>query len=222
MIIVCPKCDRRYLTNDDDFKESGRQVRCSGCGHDWYEQVKTGDTEFNEPMYAEITPTEALYKRSQKKSYRRLLVLMVMGIILAALYTQRSFLHQAFPQASHFFHMVGLDKKTSNHPLVIEKLTALYEQDDPQKKMIVMGEIKNIGEETHQIPHLIIQLKGSCQEASWMTRMLNRSNEEGATCVLEEWEHVCSEARLPPGETLKFETKPREIKSTPDVINAHF
>ena len=221
MIIVCPQCDRRYLTNDVDFKETGRHVRCSGCGHEWfYDSVIESDDA--EPLYVDVDPKHPLEKIQQKKSRKSLWALFLLMLILAGIYSERSRIYEAFPQAAKIFQLMGFEKKTGHEVLVIENLTPLYLEDDPQKDVVVMGDVRNLGEETHQIPQLTIQVKGPCQEAPWLTRLLNRSKDENASCVLDEWTHVWSEARLTPGETIKFQTQPKKVKTKIDVIEAHF
>lgn len=221
MIIVCPQCDRRYLTNDADFKEIGRNVRCSGCGHEWFYEaaVEPDDTE---PLYADVDPVHSLETVQRKKSYKPLWVLLFLGLILAGIYSERSRLYEAFPQTAKLFQLMGFEKKARHQALIIENLTPLYLEDDPHKSVVVMGEVRNMGEETHQIPQLTIQVKGPCRDAPWLTRLLNQSKDEKAACVVEEWTHVWSEARLPPGETIKFQTQPKKVKAGIDLIEAHF
>ncbi|MGN6670409.1 MAG: zinc-ribbon domain-containing protein, partial [Candidatus Nucleicultricaceae bacterium] len=136
MIIVCPQCDRRYLTNDADFKEIGRNVRCSGCGHEWFYEaaVEPDDTE---PLYADVDPVHSLETVQRKKSYKPLWVLLFLGLILAGIYSERSRLYEAFPQTAKLFQLMGFEKKARHQALIIENLTPLYLEDDPHKSVVV-------------------------------------------------------------------------------------
>src|ERR1700726_4639078 len=37
MILTCPQCATRYQVEADKFPASGRNVRCSKCGHVWHQ-----------------------------------------------------------------------------------------------------------------------------------------------------------------------------------------
>ena len=45
MILTCPLCATRYLTDGRTFMPSGRNVRCAKCGHVWFQQVGGPETE---------------------------------------------------------------------------------------------------------------------------------------------------------------------------------
>jgi predicted Zn finger-like uncharacterized protein len=221
MIIVCPKCDRRYLTNESDFTESGRDVRCSGCGHHWFHEP-TPTPEVVEPLYADINPTPFHDKPEERRSFKLLLVLIVMGLIVAGLYTGRQRIFEVFPQTAKFFQLLGFEKRQIETALVLEHMTPLYKEGEGHQLLILVGEVRNLSDETHQLPPLIIQIKGPCRDASWLARLFNNASNASGSCVIDEWSHEWSEARLPPGEVLKFETAPRVVRETAESIHSHF
>ncbi|HXP13231.1 MAG TPA: DUF3426 domain-containing protein [Stellaceae bacterium] len=54
MIVTCPACSTRYLVDERNLGATGRMVRCSQCGHSWYEAPPTG-----EPLRVDLSEPEA-------------------------------------------------------------------------------------------------------------------------------------------------------------------
>jgi predicted Zn finger-like uncharacterized protein len=54
MIVTCPACSTRYLVEERNLGATGRMVRCSQCGHSWYEAPPTG-----EPLRVDLSEPEA-------------------------------------------------------------------------------------------------------------------------------------------------------------------
>jgi predicted Zn finger-like uncharacterized protein len=54
MIVTCPACSTRYLVDEKNLGATGRMVRCSQCGHSWYEAPPAG-----EPLRVDLSEPEA-------------------------------------------------------------------------------------------------------------------------------------------------------------------
>ena len=54
MIVTCPACSTRYLVDERNLGATGRMVRCSQCGHSWYEAPPAG-----EPLRVDLSEPEA-------------------------------------------------------------------------------------------------------------------------------------------------------------------
>src|SRR5690606_22896527 len=54
MILICENCDTRFLLSASQLGPEGRRVRCSHCGHEWY-QDPPEDESFAEAM-ARVEP----------------------------------------------------------------------------------------------------------------------------------------------------------------------
>lgn len=54
MIVTCPACSTRYLVDEQNLGATGRMVRCSQCGHSWYEAPPAG-----EPLRVDLSEPEA-------------------------------------------------------------------------------------------------------------------------------------------------------------------
>jgi len=54
MIVTCPACSTRYLVDEQNLGATGRMVRCSQCGHSWYEAPPAG-----EPLRYDLSEPEA-------------------------------------------------------------------------------------------------------------------------------------------------------------------
>ena len=68
MIVTCPECSKRYSLDAKTLGQSGRQVRCASCGHEWLAQAQieldtpvknTGQAQAAEANKAEeVTPQQ--------------------------------------------------------------------------------------------------------------------------------------------------------------------
>lgn len=47
MILECPECSARYLLSASAIGESGRDVRCTKCQHQWFQEPKTPEPLFD-------------------------------------------------------------------------------------------------------------------------------------------------------------------------------
>jgi len=61
MIVTCPACSTRYLVDEQNLGATGRMVRCSQCGHSWYEAPPAGEklrVDLSEPEAPPPLPGE--------------------------------------------------------------------------------------------------------------------------------------------------------------------
>jgi len=61
MIVTCPACSTRYLVDEQNLGATGRMVRCSQCGHSWYEAPPAGEplrVDLSEPAAPPPLPGE--------------------------------------------------------------------------------------------------------------------------------------------------------------------
>lgn len=53
MIIVCPECNARYLLSGSSIGETGREVRCANCGHQWFQEPKRQEYDNTPSIFQE-------------------------------------------------------------------------------------------------------------------------------------------------------------------------
>ena len=64
MLISCTSCNSKYLVNSADLKPSGRKVKCSKCGNQWYQSLLKDDLLTDKP--AEIPLPQYSIKSNNK------------------------------------------------------------------------------------------------------------------------------------------------------------
>jgi predicted Zn finger-like uncharacterized protein len=53
MILTCPECSSRFVLPDEALGEDGRKVKCSACGHVWFQSPHEAPEVEDEPPAAE-------------------------------------------------------------------------------------------------------------------------------------------------------------------------
>jgi predicted Zn finger-like uncharacterized protein len=66
MILTCPKCKAQYTLDPDVLGASGREVRCVGCSHTWFQQPEAA--AFQQPEAEAFTPAPPEEKKSPADS----------------------------------------------------------------------------------------------------------------------------------------------------------
>jgi predicted Zn finger-like uncharacterized protein len=210
MIITCPACSRRYLTEEDSLGEKGRTVKCAACNFAWFqeasEDISSLDFLAADSSYNQQTPQRSL----KKQLFKWFVFLGFVTILSVGLYSARTNLLQTFPNLSKLYEFFGVSFYAPPTQLFIENIEVVQLDITNPAQIVIKGEIKNTSDDIQQIPALNIIIEGNCAEASWTARMVSKFKNSGVSCILDRWQHEWAETRLSPGEILKFETQPRE------------
>lgn len=208
MIITCPECDRRYMTDNQSLGDVGRDVRCVGCGHQWFqenihipEQTDVLNLGLEEP---EEENTGSILKKL-------IFVFVFLGLIVASfsfVVFKREWVMRLIPESKIIFENMGFSSKKTNLSIVMDNIATLQKTDKGVVQFFLVGDIKNIAEGIRQIPPLKVKVMGRCDAASWTSKI--EAKLKGDTeCTLDQWQHDWHETRLPAGEKLSFETQSR-------------
>jgi len=184
MILTCPSCDTRYLTEDTSFGSEGRDVRCASCGHQWHQEpVSLVDTRT--PPDQQGTDRSATGTNGVAMGW--LLLVLLVGGLAAGAYFGRGEILKRFPQTERLYALVGL----VSNPTGLEILGTSFERgqtDEGEPTLTVRGSIVNVINRDVAVPPLRISLKDAANQEIFV------------------WSKVIKIRNLAPGATASFVT----------------
>ncbi|MEO8812997.1 MAG: MJ0042-type zinc finger domain-containing protein [Caulobacteraceae bacterium] len=119
MILTCPNCATRYLTEDRQIGPAGRRVRCEACGHQWSApgapaplEPPVEDSAAAAPMFAprpfpaaRISPRVRPPARRGRAIWAAAVFVLVVGGALAF----RAEITRAWPASAVAYATVGME-----------------------------------------------------------------------------------------------------------------
>jgi predicted Zn finger-like uncharacterized protein len=184
MILTCPACSTRYLTDPVALGQTGRTVRCAKCGHSWHQMPPVEaaarlevlspsiDRPAQQPYVA--PPGGGLPARIEPKPRRRVggwlaLAAVLVLVIVAGLYLGRGRIVAAWPEAGPLYASVGLPVAPPVAGLALVDVVLTRQAIDGHDTVIVEGRILNEGDATLAVPPLIATLRDGDDQtlASW-------------------------------------------------------
>ena len=124
-----------------------------------------------------------------------LIALMIPALLVSGLYVGRQFMDRQFPDLASLYAIVGID--VNLYGLQFEEVRTVRRPQDGVPILVVEGNVRNISENTRNIPRLQFILSG-------------RNREVYA------WQDDASRPPLEPGKTVRFRTV---LASPPDVAD---
>lgn len=223
MIISCEQCHTRYLMPDHAIGPDGRRVRCTSCGHEWFQEPDEEITSFEPPQDLEPIPeavkpvpegsslpaiSEDLTPRPepQEEKVREegmwagyAAAAAVFILIAAALFALRAPLTQAWPPLYALYEMAGMAPDIAGQGLILDRISAVATRDQEGVSVLkVEGKIINLTGDKVKVPPLQTTLRG----------------DDGAS--FDSWQIAPPAAEVAPYGELAFETSypalPENIK----------
>lgn len=167
MILTCPACATRYLTDPALLGAAGRVVRCAKCGHSWM-QVPPADmprrVDVPIPPRMETAETRAQLPARLTARPRRIaggfavgllaLVAVVLAIAVGSAYLWREWIVTELPLAKGLYDLVGIRAVPLGAGLEFSNLKFERRQIDGTDSIIIEGELFNTTSEPQSVPTL--------------------------------------------------------------------
>ena len=167
MIVTCPSCSTRYMSDSSTFQPSGRAVRCAHCGHGWH-QDPPEDYSLRALPHTGAGASEDEHRAVQSASNSRKVLKMGQmagwaGLILCAVavttvgYNFRSELVRLWPQAATLYATLGVPVNTRG--VVFEQTDYDLDLRDGAPVLTVTGNIVNQTETVKTLPTIRFSLR---------------------------------------------------------------
>lgn len=212
MIVVCPKCSKRFALDETLLPPEGRQVRCTACYHVWKQLPEN-------PPFSQVPPlldftlshtTGAPHRFVKKRSkWIGTVVLLAIFIVLVnILVFGRHVIIALWPASEKGYALIGLSRNKVNHEFSIYNVTPKLYRRGNIDMLVISGNIKNTSTQARPVSSLKIKILGA-------------GPQEKAPLV-DHWEHDLSTTYLLPGEIISFETAPRPKATEGKTIALEF
>jgi predicted Zn finger-like uncharacterized protein len=214
MILTCPLCSTRYLTDGRTFVPSGRNVRCAKCGHVWFQLPGGPETEpeaelqVSAPAQAAfvtvMVPDAGFVAPSRRSSFVSEYVNAVgwaaLAILILALgvgaVRYRQTIASLWPQSATFYAALGMPVNLRG--IEIAGVSYRDEFENGETVLAVSGRLVNVSGHELPVPRILVSLS------------------DGDKRELYHWTFYANVATLAPGAGSDFMTRlaspPREAR----------
>jgi len=212
MLIVCPSCASEYTIDPAKLGAEGRTVRCAICRDTWFVPgIEQAGGEADSPQdtaeAVETAPPPAPEVKAQPRPRRKRRLVagfaVVAGVLaVLALLSSRPVQTSAAALVRHaaaFAGSVGTKPKVE-----FREVTAELIGSEPERVLVVVGEIANSSEGEAQLSPLEFSVRNAADQ------------------VLYTWTNAPPRQTLAAGETARFETRLTSPPTDGRQVHVHF
>ncbi len=214
MILTCPLCATRYLTDGRTFVPSGRNVRCAKCGHVWFQLPGGPETEpepepqVSAPVQAAsapaIAPDAGFGMPARRSNFAgefanalgwAALIILVLALGGATV-KYRQTIAAMWPQSASFYAALGMPVNLRG--IEISGVSYHNQSENGEPVLAVSGRLVNVSTNELPVPRILVSLSDSDKRE------------------LYHWSFDANVATLEPGAVSTFTTRlsspPREAR----------
>lgn len=173
MILTCPNCSTRFLTDPTALGATGRTVRCGACGYSWFQEPMLANEPNREhpPLNLDDVITSPLDEdeadeggRLWPRLFAWFLFVAVIVAILVGGYRYRDTIVGYWPPVAKVYDVLGVPVAApSGYGLVVPMETIRYERrsEDGTAILVISGEIENRSEQPQAVGRMQMTLLDS-------------------------------------------------------------
>ncbi len=180
MILICENCHSRYLVPAHAIGMEGRRVRCTACGHEWY-QTEDGESAQGEGGGSDVLPMESIPEsvkplkdappapqlsqatlpssnKGRLAGYAAAAVAVILAVGVSI--PMRESVVQTWPSAIVLYDALGLETPLPGEGLTIDQVHAIVAPNDKGIRVVkIEGRIINLKSHAVGVPQIRASLK---------------------------------------------------------------
>ena len=169
MIINCPNCNIKYSINKNILGKNGKKVKCSDCGHEWYEKQDIVNKDLEKQVLEDKEQTSSfinkeikekkLFVSEKKNKIYKILYFLIFILLVVIIFLKKDYFYNLLKENSQFIKDELISKKNNNNDsfsLVFNQIQKEVSILNNNKKVIkIFGKISNTSNsEIHKIPKI--------------------------------------------------------------------
>lgn len=195
MILTCENCSARYLIPPHSIGAGGRRVRCTACGHEWYQtedgqQEAEGEGRQGEnfssidpipesvrplPENHALPPVVAIPHENKKHSIAGYAAAAAaMFLVLGLSIPLRNNVVELWPPSVVFYDAMGFEVLLPGEGLALDRIGLVSMTDEKGKPVLrIQGQIVNLKSGAVKVPLLkaVLNMKDGKDGESWIINL---------------------------------------------------